>query len=237
MASSWSAADFANGALKLVQVVQQDQSPEGLLWSYEKGCLVAVTSRHESPSSRYSGSDILATTCERITAGLDWEECRDLEVDESILSDGDAVVAVNKPRNCDLTEWRFSVAYSDVWLVPVLYFTVQRITDGAPCTRQEVLDMLHLYNHQNFATAGLDDSSWDFCSYDEHPVSGMPSFFLHPCRTLERLEALKASVQCPSVRLWSWFSMILPTVGLSVSPKCFQRVQRKLEEEEQNNEK
>ena len=165
------------------------------------------------------------------------------------------------------TEWHLSIVYSDIWRVPVLYFTVQRLHKDASTTvvsRRDVLDMLvpaRLQGSSNTtagATAaaniggggGGGDDMWDFVSVEEHPVTGVPSFLLHPCRIGERLQALTTTVTPPchghtaatsswnshttaaAVQLWSWWAMVLPTVGLSVEPHTYQRVRTLLQHTE-----
>jgi hypothetical protein len=97
-------------------------------------------------------------------------------------------------------------------------------------------------------------SSWEFVSQEEHPISGMPSYFLHPCRTGERMESLMvtnstlssssldeeedeeegdggncrrsttATTTSTVVPLLSWLSMVLPVVGCAVHPDVYRRM-------------
>jgi len=114
-------------------------------------------------------------------------------------------------------EWRFSIVYSHTWQVPLLYFTVQYM-DGSPCLRSFILHVL-----------GADvDESYDFISYDEHPVTGRPSFYLHPCQTAARMSLLSTTTgTCafPFHFILSWLSLVLPAVGFQIpsllfSPAC-----------------
>lgn len=136
--------------------------------------------------------------------------------DSSILQDNESTA---KPGRGLLTtfEWRFSVIYSDTWRVPIMYFTVQDVA-GNLCSREQVLQML--------SNATTQDS-WDFLSFDEHPVTGTPSCFLHPCQTEARLEMLMSD-KSNSDTLLAWLSMILPAVGHSLSAKTFQEIQQLL---------
>lgn len=270
--AAWTAADFASAAARLAHVLAQDIAPPRPCWSYERGCLVAATTRRRRRPARTPRRDDVAAVVVRAraangTAAVDEPGDCGLLVeaeDDSLWNDPDAAVAAQDSDCCccsddvvmsaDTTDWRFSVAYSDVWRAPVLYFTVQYCDDGTPCPRRTVLDMLLLHDSRqkenatatagtagwetDLAAEGEEDTSWDFVSHDEHPVTGTPSFFLHPCRTLERLELLQANtggitpaptaMMRPSVRLWSWFALILPTVRVFVSPATFVRVQRQL---------
>jgi len=111
-------------------------------------------------------------------------------------------------------EWLFSVVYSDIWCVPVLYFRVQHL-DGTTCSRNEVLNLLKYREH-------LDPKSfdsWDFISEEEHPVTGVPSQFLHPCQTSARLTTLMAGFDenyLPGKLLLSWMSLMLPAVHCKI---------------------
>ena len=141
--------------------------------------------------------------------------------------------------------------YSETWRVPVLYFTVCHQWTGDPCTRAQVLEFLLRCQQQppqqeedgaevEQEDEKDEDSSWDFVSVTEHPATGTPCFFLHPCRTSERLQTLlrtTTTTRTPSTAntrthsatlLWSWFSLILPSLGLSIPPRTYLEVQQQL---------
>jgi hypothetical protein len=151
--------------------------------------------------------------------------------DESVIDDPDVVEKVLKDEIESLeleSEWNFSIVYSETWRVPVLYFHVQQ-RDGTPCTRNHVLEVLQGDNHSH---QNQESDSWDFVSHEEHPVSRCPSYFLHPCRTQERLETLWQTANAGSsdeaLRLLSWMSMIFPSVGCSISSRTFQQLKERL---------
>ena len=185
--------------------------------------------------------------------------------DEAILMDPCCNIP-SKPvddisRNVSHSQWNFSVVYSDTWQVPLLYFTVQWIhtKNGSPCTRSEVLKLLNFYRtgrQENGLSADDVDDGWDFISQEEHPITGIPSFFLHPCQTEDRLTLVLASSAIDfevtkdhaavnmsanntstdrlyltnGSLLWTWMSMVLPSVGCPVSSHNFGQVQRRLQE-------
>lgn len=136
-----------------------------------------------------------------------------------VWDDPDTVVQPNN-SNTTSTLWTFSIVFSPIWKVPVLYFTVVDATSGVPCPRERILASLH---HLDDATA---------CSYEEHPVTGVPSCFLHPCRTAERLEQLLRPDEQPSpsgaVLLWSWWVLMAPIVGFPIDPETHLRVRNQL---------
>mmetsp|Transcript_16874 Transcript_16874/g.26337 ORF Transcript_16874/g.26337 Transcript_16874/m.26337 type:complete len:251 (+) Transcript_16874:74-826(+) len=129
-----------------------------------------------------------------------------------------------------LSEWKFSIAYSYIFQVPVLYFHAQHLS-GQRFTRDEVLNALDWY------TGTSERDSWDFVSEDEHPVTGEPYYYIHPCQTKNRMNMmikpkdaagisypeLEASSPPDGILLLSWLSMILPAVGYRVSAEHFCR--------------
>lgn len=166
-----------------------------------------VSNYPDDSSSRLRGKD------DTDSLSSDWED-ENLTVDPDVFS--------SRSDHPEL-KWHFSIVYSDVWKVPVIYFTVQQMS-GAPCSRDEVVDILRQQSPQNRV-----EDSWDFVSYDEHPMTGTPAFFLHPCRTQERLQLLRCRAQWKqSAQLWSWMSLVFPSLGFAIPAKTFQLVQKRL---------
>ena len=126
----------------------------------------------------------------------------------------------------EVAEWRLSIVYSDTWRVPVLYFNVTK-SNGSPYTRTDLIRYLMAKN-QNLKNEVED--SWEFVSHEEHPISGSPSLFLHPCQSHKRLQAMGANSLNHSNRLWSWMSMVFPSLGFSISPKAYMLLQKSLTE-------
>jgi hypothetical protein len=164
--------------------------------------------------------------------------------DESVESDDPNIFLESEPngKNDDEkellveTEWQFSIVYSDTWQVPVLYFLVQR--GGSICSRTQVVDLLAELHPPNQECV---DDPWDFVSFEEHPISGIPSCFLHPCQTSARLDLLndrsptstekEVDKQSNSCSLLSWMSMILPAVGFGIPPHMYQQLLAELTKE------
>ncbi len=40
----------------------------------------------------------------------------------------------------------------------------------------------------------VSEEHWTFVSYEEHPITGIPSFFLHPCQTSKRLQLVLVNI-------------------------------------------
>lgn len=153
-------------------------------------------------------------------------------------------IKVDQHQQVD-TQWTFSIVYSSTHRVPVLYFSVQEL-NGAPVGRRHLLDILQQQHERSSFSVSNDFpiDMWDFISQEEHPVTGLSSFFLHPCQSAERLKLLKAVANgqgenCTNSEeerkldyatgktiLWSWMSMTLPAVGHSIPPSYFRRIQQ-----------
>mmetsp|Transcript_24539 Transcript_24539/g.52260 ORF Transcript_24539/g.52260 Transcript_24539/m.52260 type:complete len:269 (-) Transcript_24539:1165-1971(-) len=146
------------------------------------------------------------------------------------------------------TQWMFTIIYSDTYQVPVLYFNVQEM-NGNPVGRQLLLRVLQ-QEHQRSAFESSNDfpvDTWEFISQEQHPVTGICSFFLHPCQSAQRLQLLisvsedlrevcmeleQESIVDGSSKngmLWAWMSMILPAVGQSIPSFYFRHIQKCIE--------
>lgn len=139
-------------------------------------------------------------------------------VDETIWEDEQAVDPPSSDEeSLQQLQWTFSIVYSHVWSVPVLYMMVQRL-DGTPLPRSQILPLLE--------PSSSSSSKEEFLSCDEHPMTGIPSFFLHPCRTAEKLSVLECRSE--TTRLWSWMAMVLSTVRQPIAPKLYVQVVERL---------
>jgi hypothetical protein len=189
--------------------------------------------------------------------------------DDTILHDVDAYCGCNStaittaaatgtgkestlPTTTTNLQWNFSIVYSDTYEVPVLYFTVQDCDTGNPCGRQKVLDCLITNQKQD----GINDDeeeqyighvdTWEFISQEQHPILNVPSYFLHPCQSSQRLYLLlqAAEESCPDndidnnmntsrqktmhAIVWIWMAMILPAVNHPIPPSYFKVIQDKI---------
>ena len=158
-------------------------------------------------------------------------------------------------------QWTFSIVYSHVWSVPVLYFQLQ-YANGILLNRKQVMDVLKFRDHDmnnNDATTSNRSSTiqtnndnnsnsnskdgWNFVSQEEHPITGVPTFFLHPCQTSTRMDLVhdtfngssssssrnsNAYDDNPAQWILTWMSMLLPTVGFKIPPTVFCKLQTML---------
>jgi hypothetical protein len=150
------------------------------------------------------------------------------------------------PRHC----YTFHAAYSRTYRAPVLCFSATR-ADGMPLTPEQVHRDLSpwLQMHGPGPSAAAGDSgdaatapsrSWDFyLARGEHPAGlgaslGPSVYFLHPCRTAERMALLMerqeggagggagdsaAAAAAADRYLSAWLSAVGPAVGLARPPQ------------------
>jgi hypothetical protein len=165
-----------------------------------------------------------------------------LEDDEILVDDQCYMTTTTTNEKGELqqqyvAQWTFSIIYSTTYQAPVLYFHVQEL-NGNPVGRQQVLNILR-QEHQRSAFEFSNDfptDAWEFVSQEEHPVTGLSSFFLHPCQSAQRLQLLTTVVgdqrevciklEQKSSVLWAWMSMVLPAVGHSIPSSYFRYVQK-----------
>lgn len=182
-------------------------------------------------------------------------EQQDLESDleeEGILEDDHCYHdETNNAKNIDAeqleailaTQWTFSIVYSTTYRSPVLYFSVQE-SSGNPVRRQTLLKLLR-QEHKRSAFEESNDfptDEWEFVSQEEQPITGIVSFFLHPCQSSHRLKLLTTPADSKSGDkdadnstsmnvLWTWMSMILPAVGHSIPSAYFRHIQNCIAEQ------
>jgi hypothetical protein len=120
--------------------------------------------------------------------------------------------------------------------------------NGNPVGRQRLLRILRQEHQRSSFEFGNDypsDTS-EFVSQEEHPITGLPSFFLHPCQSAQRLHLLTIATKdrikiskglkeesklddfTKNSVLWIWMSMILPAVGYSIPSSYFRLIEKRI---------
>lgn len=125
-------------------------------------------------------------------------------------------------------EWHFTVVYSHIWGMPILYFDVYS-SQGQALSRNEVLNLLAGRNNIN------QSDQWNFLSQEEHPLTGNPSFFLHPCETANRLNVILDGIEAQEIErknvsgdiILTWLTLILQAVGFRIDVNVIQQIQMK----------
>jgi ubiquitin-like-conjugating enzyme ATG10 len=166
----------------------------------------------------------------------------DMEV-EDLWEDPDRATSAHHGTACTTSsssthhgsEWRISTVYSPTFACPVLYFTVQSSDDGTPWTRRQVVDYLQSLQHERHDSFDSCDASdrredkaitGEWISMEEHPITGTPAYFLHPCRTQERLQLLMSpdDQDNDALVVWAWMALVVPTIGWSIEPATYHQV-------------
>ncbi|KAG2183741.1 hypothetical protein INT43_006752, partial [Umbelopsis isabellina] len=145
------------------------------------------------------------------TAIASVEEVDDnLEIDHGI-SDG---ATLDLPEITTL-QIEYHVVYSSSYQVPVLYFNAY-YSNGSVLTRDE-LDKFVInpsYREPLKSSTLMQQGS---ISQQEHPILGLPFYYIHPCDTA----SLMAQVDISDINCYimSWLSFFGPLVGLYLPSK------------------
>lgn len=104
----------------------------------------------------------------------------------------------------DIIQYQPNVVYTIVpWAadpeIPVLYFSVYDDDSAAVTTFETVVDVI-----------GANEDVQKFISLCEHPITGLPCFFLHPCNTKQMLGELGQD------KYILWLAGVGRTIGLTL---------------------
>ncbi|KDN49605.1 hypothetical protein K437DRAFT_77245 [Tilletiaria anomala UBC 951] len=89
-----------------------------------------------------------------------------------------------------------SICWSTTWKVPGFYFNVLhggRVLGLEEVVRSPFILNTYLEGLDVEVSAAPDMAAFPQLSQGEHPVTGLPCFYLHPCETAARLQELEAS--------------------------------------------
>jgi len=117
---------------------------------------------------------------------------------------------------------RYDVVYSPSYQVPVLYLTFANASTSKSIPLSSADEIYEMLVPQNFKAPMRDVGVIGALSMAEHAITGMPAYFVHPCRTQEALAPLlrdashKAGSEPEVEYLLLWFGVIGASVGLSV---------------------
>jgi ubiquitin-like-conjugating enzyme ATG10 len=132
--------------------------------------------------------------------------------------DDDGLAAVKSESESFLS---CDVVYSASYQVPVLYFqlcnTMWHSPPSLDTLHSVLVPELHKPPVQHVGILGAISKS-------DHPVTGVPSFFVHPCQTLAAMTSLQISRSGePDNYLLGWIGIIGAAVGLSVPVRMVSR--------------
>jgi ubiquitin-like-conjugating enzyme ATG10 len=126
-----------------------------------------------------------------------------------------------KRQDLNRVVW-YDVVYSPSYQVPILYLTFATASTNKSIPLPAADEIYEMLVPQGFKAPMRDVGVMGALSMAEHPITGMPAYFVHPCRTQEALAPLmeepshkvgsEPAVEC----LLLWFGVIGASVGLSV---------------------
>lgn len=117
---------------------------------------------------------------------------------------------------------RYDIAYSPAYQVPILYITFTDPGANKPIPLPSPDEIYKLLVPDDFKCAMREVGIMGALSMSDHPITGVPAYFVHPCRTQEALAPLLGPASSKSGErgglkyLLFWFGMIGSSVGLSV---------------------
>ncbi len=116
----------------------------------------------------------------------------------------------------------YGIIHSPTYQVPVLYLSLEWSKGGKPPSLQEVFEPLVSPSYQaQIQNVGVMGG----LSMTDHPISGLPTYFVHPCRTSEAISAFTGSKNImPTDYLVKWIGLVGGSVGLNVPIALAQRL-------------
>ena len=136
-------------------------------------------------------------------------ETRNEEVEESD-NDAEALLRTSV-KAIPASKVLYDIVHSRSYQVPVLYITFQH---SRVVSLNEVYDFLVPQSHQSqLKTVGTMGG----LSMAEHPMNGMPAYFVHPCQTAEAVQTVVgAQTLGPLEHILLWLGVIGGSVGLNM---------------------
>lgn len=117
----------------------------------------------------------------------------------------------------------YDVVHSPSYSVPVLYLMFADTRSGKSIPLPSPDEVYNFLVPNGFKAPMLDVGVMGALSMAEHPLTGMPAYFVHPCRTqevmaplLEGREDPKSNAGDPVEYLMLWLGVIGASVGLNV---------------------
>ncbi|KAK5110834.1 hypothetical protein LTR62_005545 [Meristemomyces frigidus] len=136
------------------------------------------------------------------------------EIMEPETTEDDEEALHRAPAISSRTTVIYDIIYSTTYRVPLLYITLKHSLAQPVLSLEEVYDALvpSLQRHQLQSVGPVGS-----LSMTEHPVTGMPVYLIHPCRTQEAMAAVAGERGSTLVQyLMLWLGLVGPSVGLSV---------------------
>ncbi|SPO24145.1 uncharacterized protein UTRI_03413 [Ustilago trichophora] len=143
------------------------------------------------------GSACLHRTFTFLTSSISYSASVDLDLEAIQLQDSDPHTDTSQASNraSQMVTVTQTIAYAKTWQVPVFYFHANTSSgEPVPLEMLKSLDIVHRSGgtlpekeaKEGEMAGGLEGA----ISVGDHPRSGLPCFYLHPCQTSEALNVL-----------------------------------------------
>jgi len=135
--------------------------------------------------------------------------------------DSEALVAPVAKHDCTRVV-QCDIAYSPTYQVPVLYLTFAEHSTNQSIVLPSPDEVYKTLVPDDFKSPMRSVGVMGALSMAEHPITGVPAYFVHPCRTQEALSPLLGNSSpdgdpsSGTSYLLLWFGVIGASVGLSV---------------------
>ena len=135
--------------------------------------------------------------------------------------DSEALVAPIVNHDCTRVV-QCDIAYSSAYQVPVLYLTLAQRSTNQSIALPSPGEVYEILVPGSFKSPMRSVGVIGALSMAEHPITGSPAYFVHPCRTQDALSPLIDNAspdakQCSGMQyLLLWFGVIGASIGLNV---------------------
>lgn len=108
----------------------------------------------------------------------------------------------------------YDIVHSPSFQVPVLYLSFKNLPSGRQPSIDELYQMLVPATYRSSIQAV---GQLGAITLSEHPITGIPVYFVHPCRTREAMEpALEGKTMKPAEYTMLWLGTIGASAGLNI---------------------
>lgn len=124
----------------------------------------------------------------------------------------------------------YDIIHSPSYQVPALYLTFSEPKTIKSVPLPTIDEIYQMLVPDSFKTPMRDVGIMGALSMADHPISGAPAFFVHPCRTQDVMTALSDNCDKPDIAehyLMLWLGAIGGSVGLSVPVSVAQTLAKK----------
>ncbi|OJJ87239.1 ATG3/ATG10 family protein [Aspergillus glaucus CBS 516.65] len=146
------------------------------------------------------------------------EDLQEPQLEDDSEHDPEALIRATEP-NASL-QVDYDIALSPTYQVPVLYFTLRWTNHKGPVLG---IDAVYQYlvpdeYRKQLKSVGIIGG----ISFDYHPITGAPMFFVHPCNTADAMRHIAGGQDVtPETYLVIWLGLVGHCVGLHMPSELF----------------